>query len=178
LIDESGVVKQGDHSVGVAPQYCGSVGKVANSQVGVYLGYVSRKGYSMISGRLFMPKQWLDAEHADKREACGVPEDLAFKTKPQISLDLLQEMQQRGDLPFQWVAADELYGDSPAFRDGVAAMGKWCAPLVGAGETSHQVAVAHADQQTATCRLLGRTHPEKELDTCYDQRRQQGTVGV
>jgi SRSO17 transposase len=125
LIDESGVVKQGEHSVGVAQQYCGSVGKVANSQVGVYLGYVSRKGYSVISGRLFMPKQWLDAEHADKRKACGVPEGLAFTTKPQIALDLLQEMQRRGDLPFQWVAADELYGDSPAFRDGVAAMGKW-----------------------------------------------------
>ena len=125
LIDESGVVKQGEHSVGVAHQYCGSVGKVANSQVGVYLGYVSRKGYSVISGRLFMPKQWFGATHADKRKACGVPDDLVFKTKPQIALDLLQEMQQRGDLPFQWVAADELYGDSSAFRDGVAAMGKW-----------------------------------------------------
>ena len=56
LIDESGVVKQGEHSVGVAHQYCGSVGKVANSQVGVYLGYVSRKGYSVIAGRLFMPE--------------------------------------------------------------------------------------------------------------------------
>jgi SRSO17 transposase len=125
LIDESGVVKQGEHSVGVAHQYCGSVGKVANSQVGVYLGYVSRKGYSVISGRLFMPKQWFGATHADKRKACGVPDDLVFKTKPQIALDLLQEMQERGDLPFQWVAADELYGDSSAFRDGVAAMGKW-----------------------------------------------------
>jgi len=125
LIDESGVVKQGEHSVGAAHQYCGSVGKVANSQVGVYLGYVSRKGYSVIAGRLFMPEQWFDAEHADKREACGVPEGLAPRTKPQIAVDLLQEMRQRGDLPFQWVAADELYGDSPAFRDGVAAMGKW-----------------------------------------------------
>jgi len=125
LIDESGVVKQGEHSVGAAHQYCGSVGKVANSQVGVYLGYVSRKGYSVIAGRLFMPEQWFDAEHADKREACGVPEGLAPRTKPQIAVDLLQEMRKRGDLPFQWVAADELYGDSPAFRDGVAAMGKW-----------------------------------------------------
>jgi SRSO17 transposase len=125
LVDESGVVKQGEHSVGVAPQYCGSVGKVANSQVGVYLGYVSRKGYSVIASRLFMPKRWFEPEHADKRRACGVPEDVTFKTKPQIALDLLQEMQQRGELPFQWVAADELYGDSPAFRDGVAAMGKW-----------------------------------------------------
>jgi SRSO17 transposase len=125
LIDESGVVKQGEHSVGVAHQYCGSVGKVANSQVGVYLGYVSRKGYSVISGRLFMPEQWFDAEHADKREACGVPEGLMPRTKPQMGVDLLREMQQRGDLPYQWVAADELYGDSPAFRDGVAAISKW-----------------------------------------------------
>jgi SRSO17 transposase len=57
LIDESGVVKQGDQSVGVGPQYCGSVGKVANSQNGVYLGYVSRKGYSLVAGRLFMLEQ-------------------------------------------------------------------------------------------------------------------------
>lgn len=56
LIDESGVVKQGENSVGVAAQYCGSVGKIANSQVGVYLGYASRKGYSLIEGRLFMPE--------------------------------------------------------------------------------------------------------------------------
>jgi hypothetical protein len=125
LIDESGVVKQGKHSVGVGPQYCGSVGKVANSQNGVYLGYVSRKGYSVISGRLFMLEQWFDDDHAEKRQACGVPEDLTSKTKPQIGLDLLQETLDRGGLPFRWVAADELYGDSPAFRDGVAAMGKW-----------------------------------------------------
>jgi SRSO17 transposase len=125
LIDESGVVKQGEHSVGVGHQYCGSVGKVANSQNGVYLGYVSRKGYSLIAGRLFMLEQWFDDEHAEKRQACGVPEDLTSETKPQIALDLLQEALDRGGLPFQWVAADALYGDSPAFRDGVAAMGKW-----------------------------------------------------
>jgi SRSO17 transposase len=125
LIDESGVVKQGEHSVGVGHQYCGSVGKVANSQNGVYLGYASRKGYSIVAGRLFVLAQWFDDEHAEKRRACGVPEDLTFKTKPQIALDLLQEALDRGGLPFRWVAADELYGDSPAFRDGVAAMGKW-----------------------------------------------------
>jgi SRSO17 transposase len=125
LIDESGVPKQGAHSVGVAHQYCGAVGKVANCQVGVYLGYVSRKGYSVLSGRLFMPQQWFDAAHAEKRAACGVPAEVTFQTKPQIALALVQEMQQRGDLPCQWVAADALYGDAPAFRDGVAAMDKW-----------------------------------------------------
>jgi len=125
LIDESGIVKQGDDSVGVARQYCGSVGKVANSQVGVYLGYVSSKGYSAIDGRLFMPEKWFSEAYADKRAACGVPEGLTSKTKPEIAVDLLQDAIRRGSLPFQWVAADELYGDSPAFRDRVAEMGKW-----------------------------------------------------
>jgi SRSO17 transposase len=140
LIDESSAVKQGTASVGVAAQYCGSVGKIANGQVGVYLGYASRKGYSLIEGRLFMPEKWLEEEHAEQRQACGVPEDLVFKTKPEIGLELLKSAINRGKLPFFWVAADALYGDSPAFRDGVAATGYsyftaikentliWCTP--------------------------------------------------
>jgi SRSO17 transposase len=124
LIDESSAVKQGTKSVGVAAQYCGSVGKTANGQVGVYLGYASRKGYSLIEGRLFMPEKWFEEEHAEQREECGVPEDLVFKTKPEIGLELLENALKRGKLPFFWVAADTLYGDSPAFRDGVAATGK------------------------------------------------------
>ena len=125
LIDESSSVKQGTASVGVAAQYCGSVGKIANGQVGVYLGYASRKGYSLIEGRLFMPSQWLEEEHTEQRQVCGVPEELVFKTKPEIGLELLKSAIQRGNLPFSWVAADALYGDSSAFRDGIAATGKW-----------------------------------------------------
>ncbi len=140
LIDESSAVKQGTASVGVAAQYCGSVGKIANGQVGVYLGYASRKGYSLIEGQLFMPDEWFEEEHAEQRQACGVPEDLVFKTKPEIGLELLKNAIKRGKLPFFWVAADALYGDSPAFRDSVAATGKsyftaikentliWCTP--------------------------------------------------
>jgi SRSO17 transposase len=125
LIDESSTIKQGEDSVGVARQYCGSVGKIANGQVGVYLGYASCKGYSLVEGQLFMPEEWFDEAHTERWQACGVPEDLTFKTKPEIGLELLQNAQKRGKLPFSWVAADELYGDSPAFRDGVAALGKW-----------------------------------------------------
>jgi SRSO17 transposase len=124
LIDESSAVKQGTESVGVAAQYCGSVGKIANGQVGVYLGYASRQGYSLIEGRLFMPEKWLEEEHVEQRQACGVPEDLSFKTKPEIGLELLENALKRDNLPFSWLAADALYGDSPAFRDGVAATGK------------------------------------------------------
>jgi SRSO17 transposase len=140
LIDESSAVKQGTESVGVAAQYCGSVGKIANGQVGVYLGYASRKGYSLIEGQLFMPEKWFEEEYAVRRQACGVAEDLVFKTKPEIGLGLLENVLQRDNLPFSWLAADALYGDSPAFRDGVAASGKqyftavkdntliWCTP--------------------------------------------------
>jgi len=140
LIDESSTVKQGTESVGVAAQYCGSVGKIANGQVGVYLGYASRKGYSLIEGQLFMPEKWFEEEHAEQRPVCGVPEGLIFKTKPEIGLKLLKNALTRDNLPFFWVAADALYGDSPAFRDGVAATGKyyftaiqentliWCTP--------------------------------------------------
>jgi SRSO17 transposase len=125
LIDESGVVKQGDDSVGVGAQYCGSVGKVANSQVGVYLGYASRLGYSLVEGQLFLPEGWFTEEYASQRAACGVPEELTFQSKPEIGLGLLQRAVRRGTLPFAWVAADALYGDSTRFRDGVAALKRW-----------------------------------------------------
>jgi SRSO17 transposase len=125
LIDESGVVKQGDASVGVARQYCGAVGKVANCQVGVYAGYSSAKGYTLLEGRLYLPPAWCDAEATAKRQQCGVPETLAFHTKPELALTLLHEIVGRDSLPFQWVAVDALYGDTPAFLDGVAALEKW-----------------------------------------------------
>jgi SRSO17 transposase len=162
LIDESGVVKQGQDSVGVAAQYCGSVGKVANCQVGVHLGYVSRQGYSLVDSQLFMPEEWFDEAHAERRQACGVPEDLAFQTKPEIGLELLQAAVKRNEqaeeaLPFQWVAADELYGDSPAFRDGVAALNKWYFTEI---KTTTQVWLTYPEVQVPAWKGRGR-HPTR-----------------
>jgi SRSO17 transposase len=125
LVDESGMVKQGGHSVGVARQWCGSVGKVANSQVGVYLGYASRKGHGFLDARLYLPEEWFADTHQPLRQACGVPKKLGYQTKPEIGLELLEQALERGELPYQWVAADALYGDSPTFRDGIAALDKW-----------------------------------------------------
>ncbi len=125
LVDESGMVKQGEHSVGVARQWCGSVGKVTNAQVGVYLGYASRKGHGFLDARLFLPGEWFAETHQHMRRVCGVPEEQRYQTKPKIALELLENALQRGELPFKWVTADELYGDSPAFRDGIAALNKW-----------------------------------------------------
>src|SRR5215207_4493853 len=122
LVDECGVVKQGHNSVGVAPQYCGSVGKVANAQVGVYLGYASRKGYTLLDGQLFLPELWFGEAYADKRAATELPTTLESKTKPEIALELLRQAVARGSVRARWLAADALYGNSPAFRDGVAAL--------------------------------------------------------
>lgn len=122
LVDECGVVKQGHDSVGVASQYCGSVGKVANSQVGVYLGYASRKGYTLLDGQLFIPELWFGEAYADKRLSTEMPVTLESKTKPEIALELLRQAVARGSVSARWLAADALYGNSPAFRDGVAAL--------------------------------------------------------
>jgi len=167
LIDESGVVKQGRNSVGVAHQYCGSVGKVANCQMGVYLGYASRKGYSIVDGRLYMPEAWFDAAHADLRKRCGVPEELTFKTKPALALELLQAAFQRGNLPCRWVAADALYGDTPTFRDGVAQLGKWyftevaCSTLVW---HAHARVLLPLRRQPTWCHLHLPTHRPSRVD--------------
>ena len=125
LIDESGMPKQGQHSVAVARQYCGALGKVANCQVGVYLGYASRIGYSLLDTKLFVPDGWFAPSAAPLRAKVGLPDTLSFKTKPELALELVQSLMQRGVVPARWLAADALYGDSPAFRDGVAKLGLW-----------------------------------------------------
>lgn len=125
LIDESGMPKQGHHSVGVTRQYCGALGKVCSCQVGVFVGYASHKGYTLVGGQLFVPENWFGEQMAALRQQAGLPSDLTFRTKPQIALELLQDLVARGTLLGRWVAADALYGNSPAFRDAVADMGKW-----------------------------------------------------
>ena len=125
LIDESGMPKQGRYSAGVAHQYCGALGKVCSAQVGVFVGYASLKGYTLVAGQLFVPEEWFGEQMAQMRQEVGLPTDLTFRTKPQIAVSLLQAIAKRGFLLGRWVAADALYGNSPAFRDAVAALGKW-----------------------------------------------------
>ena len=125
LVDESGLPKQGQHSAAVAPQYCGALGKVANCQVGVFLGYASRIGYTLLDGQLFVPEGWFADDQAALRAEVGMPADLTFKTKPELAVELVQAMLKRKGVRARWLAADALYGDSPAFRDAIAALGLW-----------------------------------------------------
>jgi SRSO17 transposase len=125
IFDGSGFPKQGTHSVGVAPQYCGALGKIANCQQGVFAAYASRKGYTFLDRRLYMPGEWFEDAHAPLRRRSGVPAALQFQTEPQLALEMLRGLVEREAVPFRWVVADEHYGMIPAFLDGVAATGKW-----------------------------------------------------
>jgi len=121
MFDESGFVKKGKESVGVARQYCGTLGKVENSQVGVFAAYASRQGYALVDTRLFMPELWFTEDYADRRAKCNVPEDITFHTKPQLAVEMLRAIRSEGRLPFKYIVADCLYGNSPDFLDALDA---------------------------------------------------------
>lgn len=125
IVDGSGFPKQGTHSVGVAPQYCGALGKIANCQEGVFAVYASSQGYAFVDGRLYVPDRWFGHDYAVRRKTCGLPPDLGFQTEPEIAQAMLADLLAAGHLPFRWVTADEHFGENPAFLDGIAATGKW-----------------------------------------------------
>ena len=110
--------------MGVARQYCGRLGKVANCQAGVFVAYTGQGGTTLVHRRLFLTEAWVgDEAYAARRQRCGVPEDATFRTKPQLALGMLAELVADGSLPARWVSCDEGYGRSGDFLDGVAALG-------------------------------------------------------
>ena len=121
MFDETGFVKKGKDSVGVARQYCGTLGKVENCQVGVFAGYASRQGYALVDKRLFLPVAWWTDAYAARRVRCQVPAEVTFQSKPQLAAAMLQAIAHEGLLPFKYVVADCLYGNSPDFLDAVDA---------------------------------------------------------
>jgi SRSO17 transposase len=121
MFDETGFVTKGKDSVGVARQYCGTLGKVENCQVGVFAGYASRQGYALVDKRLFLPEAWWTDVYAARRVRCHVPTEVTFQSKPQLAAAMLQTIAHEGLLPFKYLVADCLYGNSPDFWDAVEA---------------------------------------------------------
>ena len=121
-VDETGFPKKGTKSVGVKRQYAGTLGRTDNCQVGVFLNYYSAEGHVLFDRRVFLPEEW--AADPVRRKEAGVPENVVFRTKPELALGMLQEAV-RGGLAFRWVGGDGLYGDSPTFVQGVRALRKW-----------------------------------------------------
>ena len=119
-IDESGIKKDGKDSVGVKRQYLGRLGKIENCQMGVFLGYANGNRRTLIDERLYLPEDW--ANDPIRRKKCGVPDDIVFKTKAQLGLEMLLEAQERG-VPFAWVGMDCFYGEQPWLLDEIASKG-------------------------------------------------------
>jgi SRSO17 transposase len=107
VIDETGFLKQGKASCGVARQYTGSAGKITNCQIGVFGAYVSRHGHAFIDRALYLPKSWTD--DPTRLKAAYVPDDVGFSTKPALAAQMIERAIAAG-VPFRWVAADSVYG--------------------------------------------------------------------
>jgi SRSO17 transposase len=120
VFDPSGFKKQGKESVGVARQWCGRLGKIDNCQVGIYLGYVSRKEHALVDVRLYLNKEW--AKDKRRRKKCGVPREIRFQTRHALALEMLAEHQTT--LPHAWIAGDDEMGRSSAFRRDLQAQGE------------------------------------------------------
>jgi SRSO17 transposase len=123
IIDGHETPKQGTHSVGVARQWCGHTGKQDNCQAGVYLGYASRQGYTLLDRRLYLPASWFSEEYRERWRACGIPRGTPFRTKHELAGALVEEVVAAGQVRAGWVVSDEGFGDSPALLDRWAATG-------------------------------------------------------
>lgn len=113
IIDDTGFLKQGKHSVGVQRQYTGSAGKVANCQIGVSLSIATRSAHVPIDFELYLPEDWTD--DSERREPCKIPHDVVFKTKEELALDMIERAVRNG-VPGDIILADAWYGRSSDFR--------------------------------------------------------------
>jgi len=113
VLDESGQEKTGEHTAGVKRQYLGCAGRVANGINVVYASYAAPSGHAVIGARLYVPRDW--AGDSGRRAAAGIPEDLEFKTKPQLAAEMITQVLAEGCCP-PWVTGDEVYGRDAKLR--------------------------------------------------------------
>ena len=121
VLDGSATPKKGTETVGVKRQWCGRLGKTDNCVVGVYAAYVGKDdATALVAADLYLPEEWTDDQA--RRTKAFVPEDARYRTQPTIAMDMLQELD--GELPFQWVMADDEFGRTRALRDLTYGLGK------------------------------------------------------
>src|SRR5260221_3362220 len=102
ILDGSDGPKRGDHSAGAAAQWCGATGTTDTCQAGVFLGYASRTGDTLLDRRLFLPQAWCEADQAARGRACGIPAPTRFQTKAELGAELVEQVQAQGELPASW----------------------------------------------------------------------------
>jgi SRSO17 transposase len=120
VIDPSAHEKKGHESVGVDRQWSGRLAKITNCQVGIYLGYVSRKGQALVDQRLFLSKNWVG--DMERRRKCGVPDEVVPQTRHEMALEMIGK--RGGHLPHGWVTADDEIGHPSRFRRNLSDMGE------------------------------------------------------
>jgi len=113
VLDETGFLKKGTKSAGVARQYTGTAGRIENAQVGVFLAYASRHGTAFLDRALYLPKEWTD--DLDRCKAAGIPGGTAFATKPALARAMLERAFAAG-VPAAWITGDEVYGGDGSLR--------------------------------------------------------------
>ena len=113
IVDETGFLKKGKKSVGVARQYTGTAGKKENAQVGVFLAYASKKGAAFVDRSLYLPREW--TEDLERRAEAGVPQKIRFATKGELAKEILRRAFEAG-MPARWVVADTVYGTARGLR--------------------------------------------------------------
>jgi len=116
-LDASEFPKKGAASVGVAPQYCGALGKTANCQSGVFICYSSAQGHALLDSRLYLPKGWFEPAHQERRRRCHIPEHTTFQTKPELALGLLQPLLATGQFGGRWITCDCSFGNNEPFLE-------------------------------------------------------------
>ncbi len=121
IIDETSFAKKGKKTAGVQRQYCGSTGKIDNCVVSVHLGYAAKNFHTLIDGDLYLPEEsW--AEDFERRREARIPDEVVYRPKWKIALDLIRRSVNEGIL-MRWLTADELYGRARQFREAVASLG-------------------------------------------------------
>lgn len=113
VVDETGFLKKGQHSAGVARQYSGTAGRVENCQIGVFVTYASSRGHALLDRELYVPQSW--STDSARCEHAGIPEERPFATKPQLAQQMLKRTLDAA-VPAAWVAGDSVYGDNRALR--------------------------------------------------------------
>jgi SRSO17 transposase len=95
----------------------------------VFLGYASSKGYTLLDRRLYLPERWFSVDYQEKREECKIPEDVVFKSKTELALEMVVEQAQLGVLPYRWLCFDEFFGHDSAFMEKVGHYGSYLAEV-------------------------------------------------
>jgi SRSO17 transposase len=113
VLDETGFLKKGMYSAGVARQYSGTAGKIENCQIGVFLTYTSIHGHTLIDRELYLPKEWIDDRERCRR--AGIPDERAFATKPALAQQMVQRTFKAG-IKLAWITGDSIYGDDRTLR--------------------------------------------------------------